>query len=225
VTDHDPQDVTAHALGLLDGPDAATVQAHLAACADCRREWADVRETAALLGTVPPESLVDAPPLGDLALRRALRQIRDQPGAPRRWSVPPRGRRLAVAAAAALVLLAGGAVIGRVTAPPAATALAGGHTVQGSEGAVHMSATVVPAAGWVRLSVTVRGLPAGLKCSLVVVERDGTAAVAGSWLTPTPTVPGRSGTIMGSTIVDPTAIAAVAIRTDTGETLVSVPYT
>ncbi|MBN9099528.1 MULTISPECIES: zf-HC2 domain-containing protein [unclassified Pseudonocardia] len=222
---HGTGDVTAHALGLLDGPGAAAVEAHLATCADCRQEWADVRETAALLETVPPEALVDGPPAGDLALRRALRRIREESDAPRHRSAPPRVRRLVAAAAAALVLLAGGVVIGRVTAPAApATALAGGHTVEGTEGSVTMSATVVPAAGWVRLAATVSGLPAGKRCTLLVLSRDGTAAVAGSWLTPAVTVPGRSGTIMGSTIIDPATIQAVAIRTDTGETLISVPF-
>lgn len=218
---HESGDVTAHALGLLDGPAAAAVAAHLDTCADCRREWADVRETAALLDTVPPESLVDAPPVGDLALRRALRRIREESAPPRRVARP---RRIVAAAAAALVLLAGGAAIGRVTAPTASTTLAGGRTVEGTQGPVTMSATVVPAAGWVRLAATVQGLPAGKRCTLLVISRDGSEAVAGSWLTPTPTVPGRSGTIMGSTIVDPASIRAVAIRTDAGETLISVPF-
>jgi anti-sigma factor RsiW len=226
VTAHDPEEVTAHALGLLDGPAASTVDAHLATCADCRREWADVRETAALLETVPPETLVDAPPLGDLALRRALRRIDQESGVSHHSVRRPRFGRLVAAAAAALVLLTGGVVIGRVTAPAPSpfTTAANAHTVEGSQGTVRMSATIVPASGWVRLSATVQGLPPGQRCTLLVLADDGTAAVAGSWLTPNPTVPGRSGTITGSTIVDPTRISAVAIRNDSGDTLISVPY-
>lgn len=219
---HDTGDVTAHALGLLDGPAAAEVEHHLATCAECRREWAEVRETADLLATVPPESLADGPPTGDLALRRALRSIREESRPPRRRGLPL--RRVVAAAAAAVVLVTGGVVIGRVTAPAPVSSLAGGRTVEGTAGPVTMSATVVPASGWVRLSATVSGLPAGRRCTLLVISGDGSAAVAGSWLTPAVTVPGRSGTIMGSTIVDPATIRAVAIRTDTGETLISVPY-
>ncbi len=232
MTVHNPEDLTAHALGLLDGPSARAVESHLSMCPDCRREWADVRETAAMIGSVPAETLVDGPPMGDFALRRALRQMRaeteqdtDENILPRRrGTIRPAILRGIAAAAATLALIGGGAVVGRLTAPGSATiAAAEGRTVQGTDGAVRMTATLTPAAGWVRLAASVQGLAPNQKCTLLLISRDGTSAVAGNWITGTPKPGSTPAGINGSAIMDPSEVRAVAIRNDAGRTLISVP--
>lgn len=237
MTVHNAEDLTAHALGLLDGPAARTVEAHLSGCQDCRREWADVRETAAMIGSVPAETLVDGPPMGDLALRRALRRMRGEAEqdtdenviplaarASRRGTLRPALLRGVAAAAAAIALLGGGAVVGRLTAPDTSTVVtAEGRTVSGTQGAVRMTATLTPAAGWVRLAASVQGLAPNQKCTLLLTAQDGTTSVAGSWITGTPAPGTRSPGINGSAIVDPATVRAVSVRNDMGQTLISVP--
>ena len=231
MTVHNPEDLTAHALGLLDGPSARAVESHLGMCADCRREWADVRETAAMIGSVPAETFVDGPPLGDFALRRALRQIRaeteqttDENPVPRLRNLRPALLRGIAAAAAALALVGGGAVVGRLTAPGTSTiATAEGRTVSGTQGSVQMTATLVPAAGWVRLAAKVQGLKPDQKCTLYLISQDGSTSVAGSWITGTPKPGTTPAGVNGSAIIDPSEVRAVAVRNDAGETLISVP--
>jgi hypothetical protein len=215
---HAREELGAHALGLLDPEQARCVEEHLDVCAACRRQWEELREMVDLLDDVPPEAFLDGPPDGgDLVLQRTLRQIRSEAGAQRRR------RRLGLVGAVAVavaVALTGGVVIGRTTAPEVvATAPApalGTVALEGTgEAGVSMAATVTPAAGWVRLSATVRGIPAGERCRIVVVARDGTREVAGSWLV------SKSGwrdgvTLDGSAIVPPDQLAAVVVENEAG---------
>lgn len=217
---HDPGELSAHALGLLGGAKARAVEQHLAGCPACRREWSEMRETAAVLDEVPPEMFLDGPPDGDLVLQRTLQQVRAERGAARRR------RRLGLVAAAVLAvaaLLGAGTFVGRVSAPePAAIAApAGTRTVEGTNGAVAMSATLTPAAGWVRLAATVRGIAAGQECTLVVVGRDGSENVAGSWLvSPRGEVEGT--TLNGSAIVAPDGVRAVSVRNAGGTEFITL---
>ncbi|MDN5930633.1 MAG: hypothetical protein L0I24_06170, partial [Pseudonocardia sp.] len=207
---HDPVALGAHALGLHDVEESRAVEVHLAGCPSCRREWEQLRHTAARLGGVVPENSVDGPPPGELPLRRALRRIRDQGVRDRRR------RRITAATAAAVVIgvaLGSGAVLGRRTAPDAGAAVAAGPSAgsvvfagTGVAGTV-LSATVTPAAGWVRLSVTVRGVPAGERCRLIVLSRTGGRELAGSWVAAD--TGGATGTSLdGSAAVAPADVEA-----------------
>jgi anti-sigma factor RsiW len=219
---HDPGELAAHALGLLDGPAADAVQDHLAGCPQCLREWTDLRATSGLLGDVPPEMFLDGPPDGDIALQRALWQIRGE-------TRSRRTRRRLVLASAAVVTaaaLAGGSVaIGRITAEPEVV-VAGptvpdgtGMVVQGTDGPVALQAVLTPAKGWVRVSATVRGIPAGERCAIVVVAKDGTEQIAGSWVTGSDPA---AAPIDGSAVVAPEDVAAIAVRNDAGREFISV---
>ncbi len=227
-TPHDPEDLTAHALGLLTGPEAAAVEEHLRGCAACRQEWGQIRETVGLVAALPPETFVDGPPAGDLALRRALRTVREETPGPRH-RLPRRrsaGRLLAVAAAA-LVLLVGGGLVGRLTAPePSTTAVAAGpgsSTASGQQGPVRMTATVSPASGWVRVQTAVQGITPGKRCTLEIEGADGGVEPAAFWLSAPPREPGRPTPVAGSAIIAPDQVRAVSVRDETGATLVRVP--
>ena len=225
---HDPEELTAHALGLLSGAESDAVEEHLRGCTACRQEWAELRETVELVGSLPPETFVEGPPSNDLALRRALRGVRDDPPRHRMPRRRPVGRLLAVAAAA-LVLLVGGALVGRLTAPePSTTAIAAGPgaaTAFGEQGPVRMTATVSPASGWVRVQSEVQGISPGKRCTLEIEKADGAVEPAAFWLSAPPREPGRPTPVAGSAIIDPASVRAVSVRDDAGATLVRVPLT
>jgi anti-sigma factor RsiW len=212
---HDPEELGAHALGLLDPAQSRAVEEHLAGCPACRREWEELRGMVDLLDDVPPEAFLDGPPDADLMLQRTVRQVRAEAAAGRR-----RRRFLLAGAAAAViaVVLGGGVLIGRQTAPPPPAVVAAPGAVQlAGEGApgVSMTATLTPAAGWVRLTTSVKGIPAGERCYIVVVARDGTRQIAGSWLVS----PGgwRDGvTLDGSALVPLDQVAQVVIQNEAG---------
>ena len=75
----------AYLLDLADADEMRWVEHRLAVDADYRREMEELREMTDLLGEVPPEAFLDGPPDADLALQRALRRIRAEHAARRRW--------------------------------------------------------------------------------------------------------------------------------------------
>jgi anti-sigma factor RsiW len=215
---HEPEELGAHALGLLDPAQSRALEAHLADCPACRREWEELRGMVEVLDDVPPEAFLDGPPDADLLLQRTVRQVRAEAAGRRR-----RRRTLAGAAAAGVVavVLGGGVLLGRETATPPAVAAAPAPTADavvvsgGGEPGVSLTATLHPAAGWVRLSTTVAGVPAGERCRIVVVAEDGTRQVAGSWLVPT--TGWRDGlTLDGSALVPMEQVAAVVVENEAG---------
>jgi RNA polymerase sigma-70 factor (ECF subfamily) len=216
---HDPEELGAHALGLLDPAQSRAVEEHLAGCPACRREWEELRGMVQLLDDVPPEAFLEGPPDADLMLQRTVRQVRSEAAAQRR-----RRRFLlaGTAAAAVAVFLGGGVLIGRETAPPppeppAVVAAPGAVQLTGSGApGVAMTATLTPATGWVRLTTTVKGIPGGERCYIVVVARDGTREIAGSWLVPQ--TGWRDGvTLDGSALVPLDQVSEVVVENDEGK--------
>src|SRR3712207_2795847 len=78
---HDPEELGALALGLLDADRTRAVEAHLSTCPACRRDLDDLQAVTELLGEVPPEALLEGPPDSDLVLQRTLRQMRAETAA------------------------------------------------------------------------------------------------------------------------------------------------
>ncbi|WP_406194961.1 zf-HC2 domain-containing protein [Kitasatospora sp. NBC_01560] len=226
----------AHVLGVLEPAEAESVERHLTGCAPCRQEVAELRDLERVLGEVPPELLVDGPPEGgDLLLQRSLRQARAERGTELRRRRAWIGVAAAVAAAA---VLTAGVSLGRSTAsapPPVAVAPApsaasvapppaGTRTLSATEPSTgaRMTLTVTPAAGWVRVSAAVTGIPAGQRCHLVVNGRNGARADAGSWLV-SPAGAEAGTTLDGSALVAPEDVASVSVVNESGRTFVTVP--
>ena len=248
--EHDRAALGAYALGALDPDETRVVDAHLAGCADCRAEVAELNELNAMLGEVPPEAFLDGPPDdGDLLLQRTLRQVRaesaddaepmlaDEPDdapVPMRpgFQQPPRRRGL-VLVAAALALIAGagvvGGVIGRQTAdepvaiqtPPP---VPGTRNVQATDAGTGtaITAKVVPKAGWVTVSADVRNLPVGAQCQLRVYDKTGKFLVAGSWLVSEKT--SKEGSVIdGGALIPLDKVKSIDVYTFQGKKMVSVP--
>ncbi|GAA0486786.1 hypothetical protein Ade02nite_10650 [Paractinoplanes deccanensis] len=226
---NDHVDLAGYLMEMLSPEEKAAADEHLAGCAACRDEIESLREWSEQLGEIPEAMLLDGPPDdADLLLQRTLRQVRQESAGRRhrRWASVT-----SIAAVAVGLAVAGGLVVGRQTAPepdPVAQATAsvapGARTGSGTDPATgaRMEATVVPAAGWVRVSATVGGIPAGEKCVLEVVGKDGTPAVAGSWLvSPAGETGGTS--LNGSALIDPADVASVRVVNTTGKQFVTVP--
>lgn len=235
-----PELLGAYVLGALDVPERADVESHLAGCSVCRREVEQLSLVRQSLDAVPGHLVLDDlaladpilrdilragdDPADDLVLQRTLHQLRAEPSGVRgvraaRW--------LAVAAGvAAIAGLAGisGVVVGRVTAPvPSAVAPVGGRLVHATDAVtgVSMTATITPAKGWTRLTVSVQGAPAGT-CRLMAIGADGTREVAGSWVVGAP-VPGKPSVKVDAAVAIPAAgLARLELVNGSGSHLVTV---
>jgi len=230
MSDHDQSQLGPYLLGALGPGEARAVEQHLAGCADCRREVAELEETTHLLGEVPPEAFLDGPPDdGDLVLQRTIRAARagdampasDQPSKRRRW-MPAAAAAVVIAAAA----LGGGVLIGQRTADPGVSQspVAGSKEVKATDGTTGatMATTLEPREGWSWVSVQVTGLKAGAECELVVTDRDGKTYVAGSWLVSEKAA--REGSRFGGGVLVPVGeVASVEVRTAEGEHVVTTP--
>ncbi|WP_328611034.1 zf-HC2 domain-containing protein [Amycolatopsis sp. NBC_00345] len=214
----------AYVLGALDPADTHEFERHLATCEQCRAELRDFGPLREALDAVPSEAFLDGPPDdGDLLLQRTLRQIRTEAPAPQRKGTR-RGLTLAAAAVIAVVAVGGGVVIGRQTAPaptPVAQApVPGTREVAATNAATgaSLTASVIPAAGWVKVHVAVKGIPVGEKCQLVITSKTGEQWVAGSWQ-----VSGKASStgFDGSAVVAPGDVGSVGIVTLDGRDLVS----
>jgi hypothetical protein len=242
---HDRALLGGYVLGVLDDDEVRSIRDHLAGCAECRTEVAELEAMRELLGEVPPEAFLDGPPEGgDLLLQRTLRRVRAEAAAPdqasdrsarRARATRPAGRQrfaLAAASVVAVAVAAAGFVVGRTTAPgglaqpPPATSGAtvpGTRRVSGTDpgtGAA-LAAVITPAPGWIRVHADVSGVKAGTRCVLVIRSRDGSSTVAGSWLVSAKGE--KDGTALdGTALVAPEDVASVDVETAGGTRLVSV---
>ncbi len=222
---HDVELLGAYSLGILDDDERRSVDEHLSQCETCRAELAELQQTVGLLATVPAEWVAPAA-VGpdDMVLRRTLRAVRAA-------RAGGRSRLLATVAASviALVALSGvtGLVVGRQTsktrAPAPVAEPAGTLHLTGTDPATGatLTATVRPAANWVRLKADVIGVPEGTRCRLVVVTKAGARESVGSWEV------SEKGAADGTAIEAASAVpldqvASVEIETLDGEHLVSV---
>lgn len=216
--------------GYLFGEASPEAALHLERCARCREEVESLRQLEQLLGEVPEEFLLDGPPPdADLVLARTLGQVRRETS---QASLRSRALLVGAAAVAVVLALAAGVFIGgrtpggggeNIAIPTTAPEVPGTRTATATDPqtGAEMVATITPAAGWVRLAATVRGIPAGEPCYLVVVGTDGRREIAGGWL-----VSERGATegttLSGSALIAPDEVAAVVVENLQGRQFVTV---
>ncbi|HCT78204.1 MAG TPA: anti-sigma factor [Micromonosporaceae bacterium] len=225
----DKEILSLYAFEALSAPEREPVQRHLSSCAACRAELAELEEVTNMLGELPPEALLHGPPAGgDLVLQRTLRTMRaEESGMQRRRALV----RVAAAAAVIGVALAGGVVFGRTTAPqpdpiavptlaPTVAGTRKGETTDPVTNA-RLAATMVPAAGWVRVNVSVAGITAGENCRVIVVSRNGTREIAAGWIVSEKGQ--REGTTLdGAAAVAPADVVAIEVENTSGKKFVSL---
>ncbi|MEU7755781.1 zf-HC2 domain-containing protein [Micromonospora sp. NPDC049101] len=227
----DHLDVGAYLLGDLDPDATRRAEEHLAVCAECRAEVESLRRWAGALDNVPEVMLLDGPPEdGDLLLQRTLRQIRGEAAEQRRRRHAMSGVAAAVVASAVLGGVFFGPAADRapgVTAQPAPASPSGtvdraarSATATDPATGARLAVAVRPATGWVRVTATVSGIPQGQRCRLLVVGRDGSTVLAGSWLV-SERAATEGTTLDGSALIDPAAVDSVRVETTDGRAYVS----
>ncbi|MEU4607958.1 zf-HC2 domain-containing protein [Kribbella sp. NPDC023972] len=218
MSEHDRSQLGAYALGALDPDEVREVDEHLATCAECRAELAELEELKEFLGEVPAEAFLDGPPPdGDLLLQRTLREVRTP-------VKPKRSRWLMVAAAVVVVAgaLGGGVLIGRQTVDQTDEPVAGSKQVTATDTrtGTTMATTVEPRAGWSWIQVQITGLKAGAECEMLVTDKAGKTWVAGTWLVSEKAA--REGSRFGGGVLVPLdQVKSVQIRTIQGQHVVT----
>ncbi|MFI5956023.1 anti-sigma factor family protein [Cryptosporangium sp. NPDC051539] len=228
---HGHVDIAGYLFGLLDPADYRRVEEHLATCPACRHEVTILREIEDALDEVPPELFMDGPdPEADLLLQRTLRAAREESAAK-----PGRGRFL-IAGAAAVVALAlgigGGVIVGRsgeqqplAAGPSASATVPGSRTVSATDPSTgaHLTATMVPAAGWVHVNAVIKGIKAGEECRMVVHGKDDVDEDAGSWVISEKAANATNGwMVTGNAAIGPDNVESIEIVTTAGRHLVTV---
>jgi hypothetical protein len=157
---------------LLEQDPPADMLAHVADCAECAREWGELRALPRLLAgsTLPDPEEVHARTAGKL-----IGEIRRR-----------RRRRQAAVAAAALVLMtaagATGAAVSGAIAPQQGPVPAGTEQVRafGPHG-VRLTADLMPRLWGTQLQIHAVGLPRDVRCELIAEGPGQAAQPAGSW--------------------------------------------
>jgi anti-sigma factor RsiW len=231
MSEHDRTQLGAYALGALEPDEVREVDEHLATCAECRAEVAELAEMKDFLGEVPPEAFLDGPPEGgDLLLQRTLREVRalasEPEPAPAQTPTPVKRRSRWLLVAAAFVLIAGalggGVALGRQTASPADEPVAGYKQVTATDTGTGttMATTVEPRAGWSWIRVNITGLKAGAECQMFVTDKSGKTWGAGSWVVSPKAA--REGSVFGGGVLVPLdQVRSVEIKTLQGEHVVT----
>lgn len=232
----DHVDVDGYVTNLLDDRERRAVEDHLVTCAPCRAEIALLREFRERFHSAVPVMLLDGPAEGggDLLVARVVGRVRAEARRDRRY------RSVLTVGAAVVVLglaVVAGALIGRPhdgpnVALPATTAP--GKTIEAARDArtgsgidpatgATLSVTAVPAAGWLRLTVSASGIAAGRACEIVAVAKDGRQVVAGSWLvSPKGVVEGT--TLQGSALVAVADLDRIEVRDVDGTVFVGAEF-
>ena len=195
-------DIGAYIVGALSPAEAARVKRHLRGCAACRAEYQDLIPVRDWLGRLGPADGMPA---------------RQPPGGPRLDSSrPPRHRppRRRLMLTGAVIAAAVVAMITAISARPGPAGFQAFDPATGVRGQASLHAT--PAGTEIELTVT--GLPAGQRCTLVTVSRAG-AAVAGTWAA------GYGGTarITGASAIPVSQLTALRIEAPAHRLLLSIP--
>jgi Putative zinc-finger len=222
-------DVGAYALGLLEPGDRQAFESHLAGCATCSAELAELAPLRDLLTGVEPAGPDEGEPadahIASLVQRQALARRRRQ-----RWQ---RG----LAAAACVVLLAVGTAVGIAVSQPAAPA--GGslavlshvvgtrHTATDPRTGVRGLVGLVAKAWGTQVTLDLSKVRGPLRCQLIAVSSTGQREVASQWFVPAAGygVPGHPAHLLvaGGTSIHAGNLSRLDVIIAGGRTLVSIP--
>ena len=224
-------------LSALDPVDERRVREHLAGCAECAAEVAELERTVKLLALAGPEALLGMKPgpvpqprvpveselPGPRVLDGLLTAVETQRRRDRR-------RRMAVglaaAAAAAVVAGVGVAVVDdRPAAVPEAapTAPAPDAQLRGTAEQIVLDVGVWERGWGAAVHVSVAGVPGGSTCSLVAVRDDGVREVAATWTVPSDGYDATAGPldVDGAVGMQADQVSRFEVVTSAGEVLVT----
>ncbi len=218
-------DVGAYSLGLLEQEDRRDFEAHLAGCASCAAELAELSGMAQLFSGIEPVAS-GAEQNGDAQVVSLLRAR----ASGRRRQVR---RQLALAAAASVVLLGGGVAAGFAAAPGQVPAVAQQlipgqrHSAADSGTGVTGTAGLVAKAWGTQVTLKLGSVRGPLECQLVAVATTGERRVVASWFVPAAGygVPGHPGKLIisGGTSIPRAKLSSLAVEVVHGATLLTIP--
>jgi hypothetical protein len=237
-------DVGAYSMGLLEPADRQAFEDHLAGCASCAAEVAELSSLAGLLRDIDPADVTgesaqggapvlfagepvpsaEPPPaaVADLLRKRAARQQQRN-----RWQ-------LSLAAAAAVVLIGGGVGIGLASAPshgspaPAAVAVVGQlHSAVNVTTGVAGTVGLVSKAWGTQVTMDLSNLSGPLECQLIAVSKSGEQRVVAGWLVPAtgygmPSHPAHL-VLEGGTSIQSSNLSRLVVDVVNGGTLLTIP--
>jgi putative zinc finger protein len=218
-------DVGAYSMNLLEEQDRLAFEDHLAGCAACAAELAELSPMAALLKGVEPAAApghqADGTNVTQLIGRRAAQQ-RER----RRWQA-------VAGAAAGVVLIGGGIGIGMASSQPAgpaapAVALSGQLHSATDPGTGAAGTVGLLAKAWgTQVTLDLSKVHGPVECQLVAVSKTGERRVVMSWLVPAPGdgVPGHPAhlVIQGGTSIPRSDLTHLDVDVVNGKTLLSIP--
>jgi len=228
----------AYLLGALSPDERLAMERHIAGCAVCQGELVQLAPLPGLLRHTPfeelPETVRAAESLRPAAPASVPPAATEPPAPPAPPPLPPArdgGRRRAPSRTRRALLGAGLAVAGAALGAGLYAGVAGpsssvsaGHpteTMSATDPHTHVSATAaLTAEAWgTRMDLSLRGLPAGTTCRLLVRSRDGGTETAGTWGSGY----SSAATVPVSTSMSPQDISGMTVVTASGATLVTLP--
>ena len=202
-------DIGAYIVGALDDEASARVRRHLRACRACRDDYHDLAPVRDWLGWLV---LAGEPDTGDRPGRPPLEPVsslrRHVRGRLRRRWLP------AAAAAAAAVAGSAAVAVAVLSAHPAAPPFRAFDRATG----VHGQARLTGRPNGTEIDLTISGLPADARCTLVVLSPAG-REVAGTWSA----TYGGTARVEGTTAVPVRQLTALRIETPARGLLLSIP--
>lgn len=195
-------DIGAYVIGALVPAEAATVRRHLRGCAGCRSEFQDLvplHDWLARLGPADGTAARHPPITPQLKSPRRLGH-----DAQRRWLTTIGA---AIATAAIVVITA-------VAAHPAPR---GFHAFDPATG-VHGQASLRATPAGTQIELTLTGLRAGQRCTLITASRTG-AVVAGTWNA----ADGGTAQVTGTSAIPVSQLTSLRIEAPSHRLLLSIP--
>jgi hypothetical protein len=198
-----------YVLDALDAAERASIDAHVAACPECRGERERLLPLTRYLDCLTPAEALDLdaaapPPAGLLTRLRAAVSVEHR-----------RLVRIRIAAVAMALVLA--IVVAGDASRPAPPQVSRASATDSGSG-VSATIAVTPGASGSRLTVRMRGAAPGERCRLVARSRDGRTDVAATWQA---TYRGGAA-VTGSAAISPADLAFVDVVTTGGRRLVRV---
>lgn len=226
-----------YVLGAIEPAERAELDEHLRGCKRCRDELASLAGLPAMLSRVIEKQILELGPPREELLESIITKANRETRTRRRRNT------IWLAAAGVLLMVATGTGVGLVahesgrsalkqspvpsTAPSTTPGAATPRVIRelsATDRATGVLARVtMQSRRWgTAFDVRVTGAPAGMRCRLVAIDKNGNKDIAGGWVVPI-NAHGGTGEYYGSSMIMSDRLASIEVRTIDGKRLVRIP--